>query len=101
MHICMQEGIDCTSTPALLLLQLQYLSIRYMVGQQVAAIGFSLLAALVPAWERQVMALVEVRGLWRSGCASCKLQDPPWFSRGLLDNLKPVSHSGTSAVIAP
>jgi hypothetical protein len=32
-----------------------------MVGQQAAAIGFSLLAALVPAWERPVMGFVEVR----------------------------------------
>jgi hypothetical protein len=31
-----------------------------MVGQQAAAIGLSLLAALVPSWERPVMNFVEV-----------------------------------------
>lgn len=41
-------------------LQLQYLSIRYMVGQQAAAIILSILAGVVPSWERPVMNFVEV-----------------------------------------
>jgi len=51
-----------------------------MVGQQAAAVGLSLLAALVPSWERPVMNFVEVRGAgWKGGeregapglCAGC------------------------------
>jgi hypothetical protein len=66
--------VDCPAPPLLPLpcgCQLQYLSIRYMVGQQAAAVVLSLLAALVPAWERPVMNIVEVRCQDIGQCAQC------------------------------
>jgi hypothetical protein len=56
----------------------QYLSIRYMVGQQAAAIGFSLLAALLPAWERPLMNFLE---LWAASRVLAASSMKPFFDR--------------------